>query len=530
MTVWLSLKGFGLPTPDDAKFAEHEAVLGRWPAYTTKLHQHAIGLLELRHCGHRPNCHCKPCLGTTARLLCLHLSSDDVAMQGRQGPPPSAGVGLLQLAINSSSHSMASNAAAAAVRLPAAQAPDVARKLLVTAATRGHSDAVGRLGFAASVQQHLDAHTMERVLEQLMIAHEPRCFKVMCSLSAGRQLGSAAVANLLQTALQQGQQGCVDRLLEFLAAAQLSADMVAQLLHALLKCSLAEPTRVATQLCGLVAAQHLSSTTAEQLLHAAIKQNGGSHHSACVEPLVGLPAAGELSSDSALLLALAAVQHKSVGCYRWLSMLPGVGQLDSAALELAIEEALDEESGEGTAFLCDLPGAAQLSTDAVARLLSLALERNHSLYQRLVTLPAAQQLSTNMVVQLVQAAMKQRNSWVVERLCRLPAADGFSTSVSAQLLQEAVQLHCDCVTCLCRLPGVEQLSCNVLAQLLLGALQAATAADACGVRMDCVRCLRQLPAARQLSKPTVAQLLQVAAEHGMWPAYKMLSELPGARH
>ncbi|KAF6263134.1 hypothetical protein COO60DRAFT_1624708 [Scenedesmus sp. NREL 46B-D3] len=174
---------------------------------------------------------------------------------------------------------------------------------------------------------------------------------------------NAAVANLLQTALQQGQQGCVDRLLEFPAAAQLSADMVAQLLHALLKCSLAEPTRVATQLCGLDAAQHLSSTTAEQLLHAAIKQNGGSHHSACVEPQVGLPAAGELSSDSALLLALAAVQHKSVGCYRWLSMLPGVGQLDSAALGLAIEEALDEESG-----------VEQLSCNVLARLLLGALQ------------------------------------------------------------------------------------------------------------------------------------------------------------
>jgi hypothetical protein len=57
----------------------------------------------------------------------------------------------------------------------------------------------------------------------------------MSKLPAARQLDNAAVARLLEVALQQGGPGFVYRLLAFPAAEQFSADMVSQLLHALLE-------------------------------------------------------------------------------------------------------------------------------------------------------------------------------------------------------------------------------------------------------------------------------------------------------
>jgi hypothetical protein len=83
-------------------------------------------------------------------VLCLALPGCAAATQGQEGPPPSTGVGLIQLAINSSSYSMAEAAAAVALKYPAALEPDVARKLLLTAATRGHTAALEILAFSST--------------------------------------------------------------------------------------------------------------------------------------------------------------------------------------------------------------------------------------------------------------------------------------------------------------------------------------------------------------------------------------------
>jgi hypothetical protein len=89
---------------------------------------------------------------------------------------------LLQLALNCSSTTTAAvvgylpiTAASVASSLPELLEPDVARRLLVTAATRRHVAAVQQmthqqLGY---MKQHVDAATLEAVLIQLMpcVAH-----------------------------------------------------------------------------------------------------------------------------------------------------------------------------------------------------------------------------------------------------------------------------------------------------------------------------------------------------------------------
>jgi hypothetical protein len=66
----------------------------------------------------------------------------------------------------------------------------------------------------------------------------------MCKVPAALQLDRAAVARLLQAAMQQ-QQGFFECLMELPAMQQLSADVVQQLLHALLESRSAHPNRFA---------------------------------------------------------------------------------------------------------------------------------------------------------------------------------------------------------------------------------------------------------------------------------------------
>jgi hypothetical protein len=264
---------------------------------------------------------------------------------------------------------MANNAAAVAVKFPAAHVPDVARKLLLTAANRGRTAAVRRLLQSKPVLQHVDAATMEIMLADFIKGTDPDGFKLVCKVPAAIQLDSAAVARLLQAALQQSRLGFTELLLAFPATQQFGADMVVQLLHSLFKSITAQPDRITAKLCMLQAAQQLSSSVVEQLLLAAIERNGGSSCDTCTEALCGLPAARQLGSDSVARLLVAADAHRSMSCVSWLFQLPGLEQIDSAALEMLLKLAV---LNDHTAHLLELPAAAQLSTDAMVRLLDSA--------------------------------------------------------------------------------------------------------------------------------------------------------------
>jgi hypothetical protein len=210
------------------------------------------------------------------------------ATQATQGPPPSTGVGLIQLAINSSSCSIANYAAAVAAKFSAAHVPDVARKLLLTAATRGHAAALHSLASCSPVQQCLDAHTVENMIAQLIKGNNPDGFKLLCKLPAAQQLESTAVVRLLQAALQQ-RRGFVEGLMECPAMQQLSADMVVQLLQALLDSTSAQSNRFSAEICIRQEAQRSSSREVEQLLLDAKDRNSLSSCDTCMEALYRLP-------------------------------------------------------------------------------------------------------------------------------------------------------------------------------------------------------------------------------------------------
>uniref|UniRef100_A0A383VCN4 Uncharacterized protein n=1 Tax=Tetradesmus obliquus TaxID=3088 RepID=A0A383VCN4_TETOB len=114
---------------------------------------------------------------------------------------------LLQLAMNCSSSATATaviRCLPAAVAQEALREPDVARKLLLTAATRHHTAAVLHMACLPGMQQHVDAATLHAVLMQIQRtddAHVGECAQHLCRLPAAQQLSSEAVLQLMRGAV-----------------------------------------------------------------------------------------------------------------------------------------------------------------------------------------------------------------------------------------------------------------------------------------------------------------------------------------
>jgi hypothetical protein len=132
--------------------------------------------------------------------------------------PPEDGANLLQLAFNCSNPltvdtafvCLPRTADAAAADMPALLEPDVARKLLLTAATRQHAalllspsalQYMLRLGY---LQQHVDAATLEALLQLLVLPcyNTYDALNALCQLPAAAQLSSEALARLLLAAVE----------------------------------------------------------------------------------------------------------------------------------------------------------------------------------------------------------------------------------------------------------------------------------------------------------------------------------------
>jgi hypothetical protein len=434
-------------------------------------------------------------------VLCLALSACAAVTQGQEKPPPSTGVGLLQLAINSSSYSMAEAAAAVAVEFPAAHVPDVARKLLLTAATRGHAAAVQILASCTTVQQYLDAGTVESVLQHFIegdYCGEHSCYElVLCDLPVS-QLDSAAVARLLQVALQHGRQNkkpdYVNSLLGLPAIEQVSVDTLKQLMLALVNpATTLYNWHTIEHLCILQAAQQLSSSVVEQLLLATIEWSKASGDNTCMEALCRLPAASRLSSDAVAWLLMAAVEHVGMDCMPWLCQLPGAQQLDSAALEPLVNAAVSRGLYSITVHLLGLPAAAQLSSSVVEQLLLATIQLSYykcdygrnprhgsrdTCMEALCGLPAAGQLSSDGVARLLMAAVNCKpyftrymdwhdtSGGCIQQLCQLPGAQLDSTTLEPLLNVAVKQSRYTITAYLLGMPAAAQLSIDALVRLL----------------------------------------------------------------
>jgi hypothetical protein len=141
---------------------------------------------------------------------------------------------LLQLALNGNSHDVAQDVLYRQP-IPADIEPAVARKLLLTAAARGHMAALKSLTSAPQIYQHINAAALEPVLLHTVGKGRAGSLVDLLILPAAQQLDSAAAETLLAAAIKCGAGDCVERLTGFLglkAAQELSSAAIARLLTA----------------------------------------------------------------------------------------------------------------------------------------------------------------------------------------------------------------------------------------------------------------------------------------------------------
>jgi hypothetical protein len=226
--------------------------------------------------------------------------------------------GILQLGINCSNHYVAEKTARIICGLVQLQAftvdANMARWLLVAAATRRHHTALSRMIASPALVQHITAPTFLSMLEQLVAADTYRdvCaqllqavwsttaqqlsseavlhllrvamedrdtlrratdnLKKLCALPRGQRISSDALVQLVRWTIQQGKPLCIDPLLSLPAARQVSSDVVTELLWEALE-QAPEAAQHISSICQLPAAQQLSRNTIRLLMHAAEEQS-----------------------------------------------------------------------------------------------------------------------------------------------------------------------------------------------------------------------------------------------------------------
>jgi hypothetical protein len=297
--------------------------------------------------------------------------------------------------------------------MPKLLEPGVARRLLVTAASRQHAAAVKHMVKLAYMWQHINAATLETMLAELL-KHDA-CVGVLMQLSAAAQLSSEAVIGVLLAA----------------AAGQANSGLFSGV----------------DALCQLPRVQQLDTATVLQLLQAAIQQ-GYMPWSFC-----GLPAAQQLSSVEVLQLLQAAVQL-GLEDMPELCNLPGAQQLDSAAVLQLLQAAVQLDI-EDMPELCDLPGAQQLDSAAVLQLLQAAVQGATAIrgVMSLCHLPGAQQMDGQAVLQLLQAAVQhaEMDADIILTNCIIASDDVLRPlCVSCQQhISSTVRQPCSCCRQLC---------------------------------------------------------------------------------
>jgi hypothetical protein len=459
--------------------------------------------------------------------------------------PAETAVAVLQLAMNCSNSATAAAAASripllvasTATDLPAILQPVVARRLLLTAATRQHAEAVACMVALPAIAEHLDAATLGVMLRQLL--RHDACITKLCQLPVAAELSTNAVTQLLQAAHEEGEYGAARLFCGLDASQQLSSEQVEALLQGILTQPAVYGWSRTTAFCEalhrLPGALQMNSSAVVRLLRTGIRVHAEEDADNVVSKwLCELPAAADISSaDVASLLreAFAKPSNDVIDLITQdIMQLPSYDHLNSAdvaeLLHAAAEYYVDGswwQTFKGLTSLCELEAAQDLSSEQVLQPLQLTLRQNGVGTAALCDLPAVQQLSSEAVAQLLQAAIASGCEGSVEALLDLPAVQQLSSYAVAQLLQAAIAAGSEqSFELLFQLQAARQLSSGPAVQLL----QAALAGDL----EQSFRLLCTLPPVQQLSSYEVELLLQAAVKRGSAAYAKHLCRLPAAVH
>jgi hypothetical protein len=467
-------------------------------------------------------------------------------------------------------------AAAAARRLPENFTPEVARKLLLTAATRQHTEVLEMMIKLPAVQQHIDVPTLEPVLQLLIAKAKAGCAVLLLELPAAAQLPSDAVCRLLQIAALQGAGHVAAQLCRLPGAQQMSCSELAGLLT---QCSegstdpLSDDLDEALQrftgggesiqsILKLPAAQQLSYSTILQLMRLCCKAGTGSSlllHEG-VRALGCLPAAQVLSSQELVQQILAAVQQGDYVTVESMNYISAAQEISSEQLlqlltAVTLEPSWSSQKCTAVQRLCSLPATVQISSEDIARLILAALEQGKLECMGIFwNLPEAGQDSSKSLTQLLDAAVKIHNRIHTEVMMSCPP--GMPHSKVDSRLESVLRSsrYRDCIEWLLRMVWIDVVKhcdakqtaaalkvavlwtlmtsltelCSLPAANLLSSEQVTAALEAAVVQGSegCTLLLCRLPAAQQLSKKEVGWLLATAEQHDSHKCAAVLRRLP----
>jgi hypothetical protein len=439
---------------------------------------------------------------------------------------PQTALGLVQLAMNCSKLIESASATAAAVAAYTPElAPGEARRLLVTAAIRGHVAAVKALMDTSAVRVHVGPPTFEQVLQHLMAAGSfAATFALLDSrnnLPVVRQLSRASVLNLLQQAVAGGNLNCTGYLIGLPVMGELSCEELMLLLKAAAGSAQTRPSIWVTNLlCGKPAAAKISSNEVAILLQSAAQRRqllpcDDARIAACMLQLCKLPAAQQLSSQvvtELLTLLLTWSKTKEVAeCTAALCRLQAAQQLSHNAVTQLLHTAAGASfEGSDVEPICSLPAAKQINCFAIAALLRPAVQFHDMapFAGPVCSLPAAHLIKPGVILELLTQAVERCTAQCVLHLSKLPAAQEISSDSVLQLLHLAAAgrgSHAGTGP-LCCLAGAQELSAAVIGPLLM---KAATQSDSW-----CVRHIAGQPRAAQLDNNMVERLLLTAVQRG----------------
>lgn len=460
---------------------------------------------------------------TTATTPCT--SCIDLLQVLLQSLPVKDSVELLQLALNSSCHAVAT--CVAEELLPHVTDPAVLLHLVHTAVMRHHREAV------QSAVDHPAAHQLKpaEVLQLMQVAADqatpavlwyPDGFTPTSYMHMLTKLPAARGLSLVQlTPLLHTKCGATIAALSTLPAADLT---VAADLNSMLQLAVAEGFDSAIcALCSLSAAASLTSDDLVPLMVLAAATSSGRLLNAGVKALCrllpiqaqhemfrDLPVAAAQDSDKVVsdLCKLPAV--RSMSSVAWVRMLiqllPGQRRVSDTKLEA----------------LCQLPAARTASTEAIAAVLKAAVGSMRSVaVMVLCELPPAEHMTASQISAIAQEAKVHQRSqlyWAIIKLSQTrgePICGAFDTfralatlkGVNCLSIDQLVdiagmlmQLECSkCSPAWYTCPAAQKMPASTLFQLMQRAVQLQDAVQ--------LHALCQLPAAKVVDAECVQQLL-----------------------
>lgn len=366
---------------------------------------------------------------------------------------------------------------------------------------------------AANIRAAATARLLQASLDTGILSRSYESVLKVLQLNAAHSITSDQLRDLLQAAVHAGASAVVERLCQLQAAQQLAPEVVGRLCFEALTSDM--PT-IAAHLCRLPQAQQLDAHTVGMLMKAALQMEEGPDHTILLS--LSNIASAQQSMDASTVedLVRVAMKGDSCSCTSTLLGLPAAGQLSSSTLadllwlELNLgSKEREDECGCVSNNLCSLLAVAEpLPAARVAELLVTAVQNYGTVSASaaiagLCGVPESQVIGPSHATTILKAAMQ------------LPDVMGYRMNGS---VREVLPIKLPIVSTIAELTGGHAIEASVVMELLQQALRLD--------KRSMLLHLTALQAAQHMTPEDASNILQLAVELGRIASLDIICKLP----